>query len=107
MEDDMKNFGAVSRFIGCVSLLLSMAGIAQAQHPLEILAYDSAFTGGVKVAVGDITGDSTKDIVTVPGVGGVPDVRVFDGATGRLALRFFAFDTAFRGGVRFGRRRCG
>jgi hypothetical protein len=48
----------------------------------SFLAYDPGFRGGVRVATGDVTGDGVADIVTAPGPGGGPDVRVFDGATG-------------------------
>jgi hypothetical protein len=58
---------------------------------LSFFAYDTTFTGGVTVAVVD------GRIATGPGVGGGPDVRVFDG--GRLLYRFDAFDPQFRGGV--------
>jgi membrane-associated phospholipid phosphatase len=61
-------------------------------------AYGAAFRGGVRVAVGDVDGDGRADIVTAPGVGGGPDVRVFD-ATGHLRSEFLAFGPAFRGGV--------
>ncbi len=63
------------------------------------MAYDPNFRGGVNVAVGDVTGDGKPDIVTGAGVGGGPHVKVFDGATGGLALQFMAYDPAFRGGV--------
>src|SRR5436190_187025 len=41
-------------------------------------AYDSSFHGGVRVALGDVTGDGVPDIITAPGPGGVPNIRVYD-----------------------------
>jgi hypothetical protein len=70
----------------------------------SFFAYDGAFRGGVSVAGADAVttfqGDVvTGKVVTGPGVGGGPDVRVFDGATGALTISFLAYDAAFRGGV--------
>jgi hypothetical protein len=66
-------------------------------------AFNPAFTGGVRVAMGDVNGDGTPDIIVGPGPGGGPHVRVFDGATGTQLPgpvgSFFAFDPAFTGGV--------
>ncbi len=68
-------------------------------------AYDPAFRGGVTVATADVTGDGVPDIVTAPGPGGGPVVRVWDGAMPLYAARpglvreFNAYDPAFRGGV--------
>jgi hypothetical protein len=66
---------------------------------LTIHAYDLAFTGGVRVAVGYFNADLVPDVVTVAGAGGGPHVRVFDGQTGAVLREFFAYDPAFRGGV--------
>jgi hypothetical protein len=62
-------------------------------------AYDPTFTGGVFVAVGDVTGDGVADLITGAGAGGGPHVRVFDGVTGAEAATFFAYDPAFTAGV--------
>jgi uncharacterized repeat protein (TIGR01451 family) len=66
----------------------------------EFFAYGAAFTGGVYVAAGDVTGDGTPDIITAAGEGGGPHVKVYDGSTGAVVREFGAYDPAFRGGVR-------
>jgi hypothetical protein len=60
--------------------------------------YESTFTGGVRVAVGDVNNDGIDDIVTVPATGGSARVRVFDGKDGDTLLDQFVFDPDFRGG---------
>ena len=91
--------GAVARLLAC-AFCLSFALLAKADGlPLEILAYDKAFTGGVNVAVGDWDGDGLADIITAPKTGGVPLIRIFSGANGKLIKEFLAYDVAFRGGV--------
>src|SRR5205823_11985051 len=65
----------------------------------SILAYDPFFSGGVRVAMGDVNGDGFVDFVTTTGKGGGPDVKVFDGRTGSPLLSFFAYDPNFTGGV--------
>lgn len=65
----------------------------------NITPYPS-FTGGVRVAVGDVNGDQTPDIITAAGPGGGPHVKVFDGADGTTELlSFFAYGSAFTGGL--------
>jgi hypothetical protein len=56
-----------------------------------IMAYDSSFTGGVRVAVGDINGDGTPDIITAPGAGGGSLIKVFSGIDGSLLQSFNAY----------------
>jgi uncharacterized delta-60 repeat protein len=68
--------------------------------PLQsYFAYDPAFTGGVRVAAGDLNGDGKADIITAAGPGGGPQIQVFDGVTGQSIQSFFAYDPAFTGGV--------
>jgi hypothetical protein len=66
---------------------------------LDFLAYSPLFTGGVRVAVADVNGDGIPDIITAPGPGGGPDIRVFDGASGRQINGFYAYSRFFSGGV--------
>jgi hypothetical protein len=65
----------------------------------SFLAYPAEFTGGVRVVVADATGDGIPDIITAPGVGGGPVVRVWDGITFTMLREFHAYDPAFRGGI--------
>jgi CSLREA domain-containing protein len=62
-------------------------------------AFDPRFGGGVRVAVGDVTGDRFDDIVVGAGPGGGPNVKVFDGVTGAEVASFFAYTPDFSLGV--------
>src|SRR5205823_4073271 len=68
----------------------------------DFYAFDPADRGGVYVATGQVTGDAQRDLVAGAGVGHAPEVRVFDGATGAVALSALAFDAGYQGGVRVG-----
>jgi hypothetical protein len=65
------------------------------------MAYEGTFQGGVRLAAGDINGDSVLDIVTAPGPGRAPQVRVFDGLhlTDPPIARFLAFANNYRHGL--------
>lgn len=72
------------------------------QVKFNFFAYDPDFTGGVRVAAGDVNGDGVPDIICAAGPGGGPNVTVFDGTTGRRMPgaigSFFAYDPGFTGG---------
>ncbi len=62
------------------------------------------FGGGVRLALGDVTGDNVDDVVTAPGFGGGAHIKIYNGAElllGNVVLvkEFFAFDASFRGGA--------
>lgn len=70
---------------------------------LSLFPYNPAFTGGVRVAAGDVSGDGIPDIITVPGPGGGPHVKVFNGLTGEQLPApigdFLAYESGFTGGL--------
>jgi hypothetical protein len=60
---------------------------------------DKNFRGGARVALGDLNGDGTPDLVVAAGFGGGPRIAIFDGTTvldepRRLVNDFFAFPGA-------------
>ena len=66
----------------------------------SIDVFEASFTGGVFVAVGDLTGDGRAEVVVTPDQGGGPVVVIYSGA-GVPLTRFFGIDDAgFRGGAR-------
>ena len=68
---------------------------------LSFFAYDPTYTGGVRVALGDLNGDGTNEVICGAGVGGGPNVRVFSVTPSRATMvaNFFAFEPVFMGGV--------
>jgi hypothetical protein len=62
-------------------------------------AYTSTFTGGVRVTTGDVNNDGYSDLITAPGPGATPVVKIFDGQTGAELQQFFAYESVFTGGV--------
>ncbi|MEI6529074.1 MAG: putative glycoside hydrolase [Candidatus Falkowbacteria bacterium] len=65
----------------------------------SFLAYDIKFKGGVSVAVGDTNGDDQIDIITAPGAGGGPHIRIFN-SRGEVLSNFFAYDQSYHGGIK-------
>ena len=65
----------------------------------EFMAYDPSFRGGIDIALGDTDGDGIDEIITGPGAGGGPWVRVFN-TQAQLISQFAAYDPEFKGGIR-------
>jgi len=65
----------------------------------ELTVLPADFRGGVRVAMGDVTGDCVPDIIIGAGPGGGPQVVVVNGLTFQTVLSFFAFAPTFSGGV--------
>lgn len=63
-------------------------------------AYDENFSGGIDVAAGDLDGDGIDEIITAPGPGGGPHIKMFrvDGMP-YTTEGFFAYTPSFTGGV--------
>ena len=65
----------------------------------SFFAYAVGYTGGVRVASADLTGDGKAEILTLPASGPAATVRIFDGATGAEAAAVLALDASFTGGA--------
>jgi len=67
----------------------------------QFVAYEENYTGGTRVAVGDLDGDGTAEIITAPGRNRAPEIRVFDldGNPVPAFPSFLAYDASFKGGV--------
>ncbi|MBI3963392.1 MAG: L,D-transpeptidase family protein [Candidatus Kerfeldbacteria bacterium] len=64
----------------------------------EFFTTDASDTAGVRVAVGDLGGDGTNEIVTAPGPGGDSTIRVFR-SDGSLITSFAAYASGYNRGV--------
>ena len=75
------------------------------QRPLALLsffAYAEDFIGGVRVAAGDLDGDGAAEVVTAPGPGGGPEIKVYSYAGSqnpRLRTSFPGFDADYQAGL--------
>jgi hypothetical protein len=65
----------------------------------QIFAFEPEFSGGVRIATGDVNGDGVADVIAGAGPGRAPEVRIFDGLNGMLLGQFQAFESTFTGGV--------
>src|SRR5262245_2271620 len=65
----------------------------------RFMPFEPSFHGGVSVAVGDLVGDATPDIVVGAASNGGPRVAILDGETGEVVRDFFVYEPTFNGGV--------
>jgi hypothetical protein len=64
----------------------------------QFAPFGNSFRGGIRVAVGDLTGDGIAEIVVAPGWSVVSRVRVYT-QTGVLITSFLPYGSRFKGGV--------
>ncbi|MFH0952422.1 MAG: carboxypeptidase regulatory-like domain-containing protein [Patescibacteria group bacterium] len=64
----------------------------------SFFAYNEDFRGDFQVETADIDGDGSREIITIPGKGSAPHLRVFT-SEGELVDQFYTYDAGFRGGV--------
>src|SRR5262245_17404280 len=62
----------------------------------SFLAYAESYTGGVRIALGDVTGDGVVDVLAVTGGGTSAHVKVFDGNTFAEVRSFLPFGADFQ-----------
>ncbi|HCM68206.1 MAG TPA: hypothetical protein DIS62_04395 [Candidatus Kerfeldbacteria bacterium] len=63
------------------------------------LAYAAHLRSGVRVAIGDLDGDGSSEIITGAGPSGGPHVQIFNKNCQRISPGFFALDGKFKGGI--------
>ncbi len=68
------------------------------RHERNFFAYDKNLRGGVNVSMFDVDNDGFQEIITGPGPGTEPVIKVFD-EIGQLINSFLAYDESFKGGV--------
>jgi hypothetical protein len=66
---------------------------------LRTIAPLGTFTGGVRVAAADLTGDGLAEVITAPGRGIAPLVKAFNAKTGANLWSFTAGAASYRGGL--------
>ena len=96
-EENSESVFAVGGDVGSTAVVTVYR--ADGTEILRIQAYEVGFTGGVRTSVGDVNGDGTPDIITAPGPGRAPLIKVFNGKDGTLLSSFLAFEESFTGGV--------
>ena len=78
---------------------LNIYDTANGRFLINFAPFESGFTGGVRVATGDVNGDGVEDIIVAAGPGGGPRVRIYDGAKFTTIADFMAFESEFTGGL--------
>jgi len=64
----------------------------------QFVPYGNTSQGGVRVATGNLTGSGSDDIVTAPGRGNLPIIRIYT-QTGTLLTQFQAYPSSVNGGL--------
>jgi hypothetical protein len=92
--------------------VLAVGSDADATKAAEVIVYDGgnfsilldgapffSYTGGARVALGDVDANGRPDVVTGSGTNASSTILAFDDSSGTFIYGFGAFDAAFTGGV--------
>ncbi|MEK7452563.1 MAG: putative glycoside hydrolase, partial [Patescibacteria group bacterium] len=99
---DIENDGSFEIVTGTLNGASSQIRIFNTKGTLinpGFFAFDKSFRGGANVALGDLNGDGTKEIIVGAAALGGPHIRMFNKVGKLINPGFFAFDKKFRGGV--------
>ena len=89
--------GVIAVDAGGASLIISYDRDGSLRAPFT--AFEDSFTGGSRVALGDVNGDGVRDVIVGAGPGRAPTVKVYDGRSGVVLHEFDAFESTFMGGL--------
>lgn len=64
----------------------------------QFFAYDKTFRGGVIVSSGDVDNDGLAEIITAPGPGGSPNIKIFE-SSGKILDSLLGAEEKFVGGL--------
>lgn len=73
--------------------------ISPAALLMQFSPFGKSDRGGAYVAIAELTGDSTSDIIVGSGIDRVGEVRIYSGASGQLIRSFKPFGRSYRQGV--------
>lgn len=94
---DINSDGLLEKIIvaaGKITIYDSSATIIKEFYP-----YGNKYKLAVNLALYDINSDGDKEIISAPGLGGEPYIRIFDQQGRFVNTGFYAYDKKFRGGV--------
>ncbi len=66
---------------------------------LRFAPYNDNFKGNTRIIASDLNRDGFTDIITMPGAGAGPHVRIFN-RNGSMLTSFYAYESLNSGGVR-------
>lgn len=64
----------------------------------QFFAYEKSFRGGISFVAEDLDSDGIREIITAPGSGREPEIKIFN-SKGKLLYKFLAYSKNFQGGV--------
>jgi hypothetical protein len=102
---DLNGDGVLDAVVGTGPGTVTQVRVLDGKTGTELFSiqpFEAAFTGGVYVSTGDLTGSGKPDLIITPDQGGGPRVRIFDGGNNFAQINdFFGIDDPnFRGGAR-------